>query len=376
MPHSGASTPVRRARADRPLHRVLHHDGPALGGDRGVARQLTGERPGTCAKEESRAPTTHRRRRQPCARSFPSRRRSHRSGAVEACDPFLTTPVYDSSVRTATQVLGADFAFGVREMAISEKGVVPEVNEFNDVPRDARRRQRPGRDGRSGDVGRRQVHPLRHRRPRGPHGRRQPGGHPGEPPGPARPVVERACRSRPRSTTRRPSCGSPATCTAARRAVPMPRCTRCTSWPPGPTASSRASSTTPSSSSCRRRTPTVATIGQRRNLYGFDMNRDWFARTQPETDGKLDVVRLYPPMLFHRRARVRPVRLLLPAECRPRVPRDPGHGARLDQRLYSPAIVDAVRGGGHQVLPRRAVRLLRDRLRRHRPDDRSSTPPG
>ena len=36
----------------------------------------------------------------------------------------------------------------------------------------------------------------------------------------------------------------------------------------------------------------------RRNLYGFDMNRDWFARTQPETDGKLELLRKYPPMLF------------------------------------------------------------------------------
>jgi hypothetical protein len=36
----------------------------------------------------------------------------------------------------------------------------------------------------------------------------------------------------------------------------------------------------------------------RRNAYGFDMNRDWFARTQPETDGKLEVLRQYPPMLF------------------------------------------------------------------------------
>ncbi len=35
----------------------------------------------------------------------------------------------------------------------------------------------------------------------------------------------------------------------------------------------------------------------RRNLYGFDMNRDWFARTQPETDGKLALLRRYPPML-------------------------------------------------------------------------------
>jgi Zinc carboxypeptidase len=36
----------------------------------------------------------------------------------------------------------------------------------------------------------------------------------------------------------------------------------------------------------------------RRNAYGFDLNRDWFARTQPETDGKLELLRQYPPQLF------------------------------------------------------------------------------
>ncbi|MQA73359.1 MAG: hypothetical protein GEU88_03220 [Solirubrobacterales bacterium] len=36
----------------------------------------------------------------------------------------------------------------------------------------------------------------------------------------------------------------------------------------------------------------------RRNFYGFDMNRDWFARTQPETDGKLEMLREFPGPLF------------------------------------------------------------------------------
>ncbi|HEU0102798.1 MAG TPA: M14 family zinc carboxypeptidase [Mycobacteriales bacterium] len=36
----------------------------------------------------------------------------------------------------------------------------------------------------------------------------------------------------------------------------------------------------------------------RRNAYGFDMNRDWFARTQTETDGKLELLRQYPPQMF------------------------------------------------------------------------------
>ena len=36
----------------------------------------------------------------------------------------------------------------------------------------------------------------------------------------------------------------------------------------------------------------------RRNAYGFDLNRDWFARTQPETDGKIELMRQLPPQLF------------------------------------------------------------------------------
>src|SRR5215208_6067209 len=36
----------------------------------------------------------------------------------------------------------------------------------------------------------------------------------------------------------------------------------------------------------------------RRNAYGFDMNRDWFARTQPETDGKVELLRRFPPVVF------------------------------------------------------------------------------
>lgn len=38
--------------------------------------------------------------------------------------------------------------------------------------------------------------------------------------------------------------------------------------------------------------------GTRQNAYGFDMNRDWFARTQPETDGKLAMLGRYPPALY------------------------------------------------------------------------------
>jgi hypothetical protein len=37
---------------------------------------------------------------------------------------------------------------------------------------------------------------------------------------------------------------------------------------------------------------------RRYNASAFDMNRDWFARTQPETAGKLDLLWKYPPQLF------------------------------------------------------------------------------
>jgi hypothetical protein len=36
----------------------------------------------------------------------------------------------------------------------------------------------------------------------------------------------------------------------------------------------------------------------RRNSYGFDLNRDWFARTQRETDGKVAKLRELPPQMF------------------------------------------------------------------------------
>ena len=50
----------------------------------------------------------------------------------------------------------------------------------------------------------------------------------------------------------------------------------------------RAAGASWSRSCCRRRTPTGARPTRAVNAYGFDMNRDWFARTQPETDGKVD----------------------------------------------------------------------------------------
>ncbi|MGN6751931.1 MAG: M14 family zinc carboxypeptidase [Intrasporangium sp.] len=37
---------------------------------------------------------------------------------------------------------------------------------------------------------------------------------------------------------------------------------------------------------------------RRQNEFGFDLNRDWFARTQQETDGKIELLRKFPPQVF------------------------------------------------------------------------------
>jgi hypothetical protein len=44
--------------------------------------------------------------------------------------------------------------------------------------------------------------------------------------------------------------------------------------------------------------PDGRNANRRQNDYGFDLNRDWFARTQVETDAKLELLRSLPPQVF------------------------------------------------------------------------------
>lgn len=44
--------------------------------------------------------------------------------------------------------------------------------------------------------------------------------------------------------------------------------------------------------------PDGRALNFRRNAYAFDLNRDHFARTQPETDGKIQLMRRYPPLVL------------------------------------------------------------------------------
>ena len=44
--------------------------------------------------------------------------------------------------------------------------------------------------------------------------------------------------------------------------------------------------------------PDGRVLDQRRNAYGFDLNRDFFARAQVETDDRVELMRSYPPVLL------------------------------------------------------------------------------
>ncbi|MEO8328758.1 MAG: M14 family zinc carboxypeptidase [Candidatus Nanopelagicales bacterium] len=79
----------------------------------------------------------------------------------------------------------------------------------------------------------------------------------------------------------------------------------------------------------------------RRNSYGFDMNRDWFARTQPETDGKLQLLRRYPPMLFDDAHEFGYRNYLFPPHADPEYHETPDTAHDWIFDAYSPAIAQA-----------------------------------
>ena len=105
----------------------------------------------------------------------------------------------------------------------------------------------------------------------------------------------------------------------------------------------------------------------RRNAYGFDMNRDWFARTQPETDGKLELLRDYPPVLFidaHEMGNT--AGYFFPPNA------DPVYHEISDQAigwingLYGPAMQDVFDARGIPYFNYASLRPLLHGLRRHR----------
>src|SRR5947207_5889768 len=79
-------------------------------------------------------------------------------------------------------------------------------------------------------------------------------------------------------------------------------------------------------------------LNTRRNAYGFDMNRDWFARTQPETDGKVQVLRQYPPMLYIDAHEFGLQNYFFPPNADPEYHEIPDTAHRWIDDVYSPAI--------------------------------------
>ncbi|HXJ62485.1 MAG TPA: M14 family zinc carboxypeptidase [Actinomycetota bacterium] len=79
-------------------------------------------------------------------------------------------------------------------------------------------------------------------------------------------------------------------------------------------------------------------LNTRRNANGFDMNRDWFARTQPETDGKVETVRQYPPMLYIDAHEFGLQNYFFPPNADPEYHEIPDTAHHWINDLYSPAI--------------------------------------
>ena len=113
----------------------------------------------------------------------------------------------------------------------------------------------------------------------------------------------------------------------------------------------------------------------RRNAYGFDMNRDWFARTQPETDAKVEMLRRYPPVLFidaHEMGNT--AGYFFPPNA------DPIYHELTDQAvgwingLYGAGDAAGLRRAQDPVLQLRDVRPLLHGLRRHGARRRASAP--
>ena len=96
----------------------------------------------------------------------------------------------------------------------------------------------------------------------------------------------------------------------------------------------------------------------RRNAYGFDLNRDVFARTQPETDGRVELMRRYPPVLLLDHHEFGYYRFVLPAEQRPHLPRRRRAADHVDRGRVRGGDLGGVRPPGRGLLPRGRLRLL------------------
>jgi Zinc carboxypeptidase len=81
----------------------------------------------------------------------------------------------------------------------------------------------------------------------------------------------------------------------------------------------------------------------RRNAYGIDLNRDGFARTQPETDGRIELLREYPPLLFVDAHEFSYYRSFFPPNDDPIYAEVSGQALGWINELYGPALAEEFR---------------------------------
>lgn len=79
-------------------------------------------------------------------------------------------------------------------------------------------------------------------------------------------------------------------------------------------------------------------LDQRRNGYGFDLNRDVFARTQVETDDRVELMRTYPPVLLLDHHEFGYYRAFFPPNADPVFHEVPEQVMRQIDDLYGPAM--------------------------------------
>jgi hypothetical protein len=84
-------------------------------------------------------------------------------------------------------------------------------------------------------------------------------------------------------------------------------------------------------------------LDQRRNAYGFDLNRDFFARTQVETDDRVELLRRYPPVLLLDHHEFGYYRSFFPPNADPIFHEVPEQVIRQIDDLYGPAMARAHR---------------------------------
>ena len=100
------------------------------------------------------------------------------------------------------------------------------------------------------------------------------------------------------------------------------------------------------------------------------MNRDWFARTQPETDAKLELLREYPGPLFIDAHEMGGTSFFFPPNADPIYHEITDESVNWINNVYGAAMADEFDRQGIDVLQPRRLRPLLHGLRRHRARDR------